>query len=60
MYYKITKLTLNKSSTLAPQSEVQVQPLGVVVSGSATSLAASKGSSGASFGEENGQPALAR
>ena len=54
----LTILTLNKSSALAPQSEVQVQPFGVVVSGSATSsLGISKGSS--LLLDENGQPAFA-
>ena len=36
----IVILTVKPSSTVAPQSEVQVHPFGVVVSGSATSFGA--------------------
>ena len=52
---KSSQVTVNPSSALGPHTEVQVHPLGVVVSGSATSLLLVIETSSSWF-EEKGQP----
>ena len=49
------QITVNPSSALGPHTEVQVHPLGVVVSGSATSVVLVIETSSSWF-EEKGQP----